>query len=121
MKEAFVFGTDKFELIRNRRMVYFPILPPPRSQPCRLSDHMVKIFNEKTNTWELYPCNETITECPVCGTLLKAYYIPGTSWMACCSKDCTKKLDEKIRELGSLNKAVEYFIKKRMEAKKNEN
>ena len=119
MKEAYVFGTEKFELIRDQRVPYHTIYPPPKDQPYKLSHHAVKVFNEKTGRWEIHPCNEAITECPVCGSPIKAYYIPGTTWIACCSEECERKFIEKAKELKSINKAIDYFTNQRKEAERS--
>ena len=101
--EVCVFGTDKYVLYKNRRMEYDTGLGR------MVSRHSAKIFNEKTGEWEFYPVNEALIDCPVCGKRLKAYYIPGTTWLACCSEECYKKLDEKVKELGSIWEALSFF------------
>jgi len=111
MNEVYVFGVpkDKFVLHRNVKIRYQTVYPPPKHQPYKISDHMVEIYNEETGKWEQYPCNETVMECPVCGKLMKVYYIPGTTWFATCSEECNKKLREKARELGGIMEALKYF------------
>jgi len=32
--------------------------------------------------------------CPVCGNLMYVTYVPGSSWLACCSEECYKKYRE---------------------------
>ena len=113
--EAYVFGTEKFRLIRGLKIPYRTIYPPPPNCPYQLSEHAVELFNEKTGRWQIYPCNVTIVECPVCGQPLKAYYIPGTTWIAFCSKECAEKFDKKVKELGSITKAIAFFRKKEVE------
>jgi len=113
LPEIFCFGTDKYEFIPDMRLPYTTVFPPSRRRPQQYSDHAVKIFNEKTGEWEYYPCNETIIECPVCGRLMKVYYIPGTTWLATCSLECNIELVMKEKELGSLAKALDYFAKER--------
>ena len=75
------------------------------------SQHMVEVWNEKLNAWQCYPCNEAILNCPVCGKPMRCFYIPGTTWLACCSKECYEKFDAKVRELGDVWKAIEHFRK----------
>ncbi len=83
--EIFCFGTDKFELIRGVGMMY------SYGFRTRRSNHTVKVFNEKLGTWQRYPCNDYLDVCPVCGRLLRVYYIPGTTYLACCSEECYEK------------------------------
>ena len=101
--EVFVFGTGKYEFHEEKGVLYSIGFGWKRSQ------HSAKIFNEKTGEWQIYPVNEALIYCPVCGKLFKAYYIPGTTWFACCSKECYEKFDEKVKELGDFWKALEYF------------
>jgi len=101
VKEVFVFGVPEEKYVFHRGV----------KVRCgeRTSQHMVEIFNEKTGNWQKYAVNETLTNCPVCGKQLKAYYIPGTTWFACCSQECYEKFDEKAKELGDFWKALSYF------------
>jgi hypothetical protein len=105
--EVNVFGVpqDKFKLHRDVRINY------NIGGGLRLSQHMVEIFNEKLGTWQCCPCNEAVVNCPVCGKPMRCFYIPGTTWLACCSRECYQKFDEKVRELGGVWKAIEYFRK----------
>ena len=80
--EIFCFGTEKFELIRDVGMQY------SYGFRTRKSKHTVKIFNEKFGAWQRYPCNEYLDVCPICGRLMKVFYIPGTTYLACCSSRC---------------------------------
>jgi len=103
--EVYVFGTKDFKLHRGVSIDFDVGAGPMRSQ------HMVEIFNEKIGAWQYCPCNETIVRCPVCGKPMKCFYIPGTTWLACCSKECYEKFDEKVHELGDVWKAIEHFRK----------
>ena len=94
--EVYCFGTNKF----------------------RLKATVVEIFNEKLGKWQWYEYSKTVMPCPVCGRLMKVYYIPGTTWFACCSEECYKKyetrlladLDDFIAEMKNkiLKKNAEY-------------
>jgi hypothetical protein len=75
----------------------------------KLSQHMVEIFNEKLGYWQCYPCNEALLDCPVCGRPMRVYYVPGSTWLALCSKECTEKFDAKVQELGDIHRALEHF------------
>jgi len=86
--EIFCFGTEKFKLIRDVGMPY------SYGFRTRKSKHTVKIFNEKLGTWQRYPCNDYLDVCPVCGRLIHVYYIPGTTWLACCSDKCYEHYKE---------------------------
>jgi len=110
--EVFVFGVpeDKYVFHRGVRIRYNV------GSGERISQHMVEIFNEKAGRWQKYAVNEAFVECPVCGKRLKAYYIPGTTWLACCSEECYGKLDEKAKELGDFWKALEYFQERKTKA-----
>jgi len=55
-------------------------------------------------------------KCPVCGTLIKCYYIPGTWWLACCSKKCYEEFDAKRKELGGVLKALGWFARREQSA-----
>jgi len=77
------------------------------------SKHMVEIWNEKTEMWQCHAVNEMVDRCPVCGTPMRCYYIPGTWWLACCSKGCYREFDAKRKELGDLFKALEWFAERR--------
>jgi len=103
--EVCVFGTMKFNLHRGVSINYNVGSGFTRSQ------HMVEVWNEKLNAWQCYPCNEAILNCPVCGKPMRCFYIPGTTWLACCSKECYEKFDAKVRELGDVWKAIEHFRK----------
>ena len=109
--EVHVFGTRRYELHKNQGIPYYPACPP-KPGLFRVSKHAVKLFNKKTGRWEWYPCEETLLCCPVCGKPIRCFYIPGTTWVACCSKECSDRLLDKARQLGSLTKAMEYFREK---------
>jgi len=38
--------------------------------------------------------------------------VEGTTWFACCSAECYKKVEEKAKELGGLHEALGYFRRK---------
>jgi hypothetical protein len=103
--EIFVFGTEKFNLHRNVSINYNIGSGVTHSQ------HMVEVWNEKVGAWQCYPCNEAMLNCPVCGKRMRCFYIPGTTWLACCSKECSEKFDAKVRELGDFWEAVRHFGK----------
>jgi len=57
----------------------------------------VEILNEKIGKgiWQNYPLVDYYDACPVCGKLMRVQAIRGTTWLACCSKDCyTTYVDE---------------------------
>lgn len=70
-----VFGTDKFELLTERK-----IIP-------------AKIFNDKIDRWERHDCRFYYAICSICGKLMKVIYIPGTTWLAACSRECYEEMD----------------------------
>jgi hypothetical protein len=107
--EVFVFGVprEKFRLHRGVGVRY------NIGSGFRRSQHMVEIFSEKLGVWLPHPCNVAFLDCPVCGKLMKCYYIPGTTWMALCGEECRRELDEKVRELGDLWKALHYLRSER--------
>jgi len=69
-KEITVFGSEKFKLIKGVTMGY------------------VKIFNDRINDWQNYPCRDYYDICSVCGNLMHVYYVPGTTYLTACSKKC---------------------------------
>ena len=104
--EVYVFGTEKFRLHKGVSVYYATSI---RGE-LKLSHHMVEIFNEKTGRWQYYPCCEAVLPCPVCGKPMRVYYVPGTTWLALCSKECSEKFDEKMRELGGdILEVLEFF------------
>jgi len=101
--EIFCFGTDKFELIRGIGMPY------NYGYRTRRSKHTVKVFNEKLGTWQRYPCNDYLDVCPVCGRLMCVYYIPGTTYLACCSKECYEKYARMEKSMFGSNPNLPKF------------
>lgn len=73
-----VFGTDKFEMLGERTII------------------RTKIFNDKINQWQHHDCRFYYSICSICGKLMKVVFIPGTSWLAACSRKCYEEMD-KIR------------------------
>jgi len=112
VKEVYCFGTDKFKLVKGVGMAYSMVAPAIKPELIKHSKHTVKIYNEKTRSWEPYPCNELVTRCPVCGSLMKVYFIPGTTWLALCSKECSDKFNGKLKEIKDVNETLKYFIEK---------
>ncbi|RLI25547.1 hypothetical protein DRO58_06265 [Candidatus Bathyarchaeota archaeon] len=115
--EVHVFGTGKYVLKRDVGMAY-SLVAPQRPGTGRISRHSVQVYNEKTGSWEWYPCEEAIAPCPVCGRPMKCLYIPGTTWLACCSEECYRMFDEKVRELGGVRKALRWFLEEREAGKR---
>jgi hypothetical protein len=76
----------------------------------------VTIFNEKLGIWETYELVDYYDDCPVCGRRMHVYAVKGTTWLACCSSECTEKLLSKQKELGTLSAALKYFRGKPGEA-----
>jgi len=52
---------------------------------------VVELFNEKLGIWQEYPGVEHNEICPVCGRVMLVRAIKGTTYLACCSKECYKK------------------------------
>ncbi len=80
-KEVTVFGTDKYEIVGEQTTME------------------VRIFNDKIDRWQHYDCRFYYGICPICGTLMKVIYIPGSSWLAACSEECYGEMD-RIRTSG---------------------
>ena len=74
---------------------------------------VVMVYNDKLGTWQAEPMVECYERCPVCGKLMLVRAIAGTSWLACCSEGCYRKMGEKAEELGGLDKAIRHFMGKR--------
>ena len=75
-----LFGTDKFRFVEGWTMAY------------------IQIFNEKLNVWQNEACTDYYDICSVCGKLMHIYVVPGTSYIAACSKECTEQILKLIRE-----------------------
>jgi len=101
--EVFVFGTENFKLLKGVPRYYH------YGFKSRRSDHAVKIYNEKLGTWQYYPCNEYLDVCPVCGKLMKVFYIPGTTYLACCSEQCYKKYEEFSKSMFGIQPNLPSF------------
>ena len=80
--EVPVFGTDKYEFVKGATMGY------------------VKIFNDKLHHWQNEPCHDYYDICPVCGKLMHVYVIPGTTYIAACSKECTDFVSKLMKEVN---------------------
>ena len=78
--DVHVFGTDKFQLQRGSTMGY------------------VRIFNEKLNIWQNEPCHDYYDICSVCGKLMHVYVVPGTTYIAACSKECYNFIGKLMKE-----------------------
>jgi len=79
--EVNCFGTEKYEIINVEKVTIVKI----------------KLWHEKSKRWEFYEAREYIDVCPACGRLMKVRYIPGTTYIATCSKQCTKEYLEYLR------------------------
>lgn len=55
---------------------------------------VIMVFNEKLKTWQAEPLVEYSNVCPVCLKLMLVRAIAGSSWLACCSKECYEKYDK---------------------------
>jgi hypothetical protein len=53
----------------------------------------VEVWNEKVERWETLKLGWYYDICPQCGTLMRVFYIPGTTWIAACSKKCYEEID----------------------------
>ncbi len=71
-----VFGTDKFDMLGERTIV------------------RTKIYNDKINQWQEYDCRFYYGICPICGKLMKVVFIPGTTWLVACSRECYGEMDQ---------------------------
>lgn len=63
---------------------------------------VIMVFNEKLETWQAEPLVEYSDACPVCLKLMLVRAIAGSTWLACCSKECYEKywkLRKKIKEM----------------------
>lgn len=58
---------------------------------------VILVFNEKLETWQAEPLVEYRNVCPVCLKLMLVRAISGTTWLACCSKECYKKYNQMKR------------------------
>jgi len=67
---VYCFGTKEFKILGNR----------------------VRLF--RRGRWFEYECKDYYDVCPVCGRLMHVYYIPGTTFLACCSEECYKKYEQ---------------------------
>ena len=59
---------------------------------------VIMVFNEKLKTWQADPLVEYKNVCPVCLKLMLVRAILGTTWLACCSKECYEKYNQ-VKEL----------------------
>ena len=55
---------------------------------------VIMVFNEKLETWQANPLVEYRAVCPVCLKLMLVRAIAGTTWLACCSKECYEKYEQ---------------------------
>jgi len=78
--DVHIFGTDKFRLHKGETMGY------------------VRIFNEKLQVWQNESCHDYFGICPICGKLMHVYVIPGTTYVATCSKECTEQTLKLMKE-----------------------
>jgi len=85
----------------------------PDEKTRNLTRDKVEIFQPETNTWREYQIVHSFEDCPVCGKPMHVLAIKGSTWLACCSKECGDKLAEKERQLGGLTEAFAYFRKER--------
>lgn len=74
----------------------------------------VTIYNENTQTWQTYEMLEIPTLCPVCNQAMIVQIIAGTTWFAVCGYECNAEFNARVRELGTVEDAVEYYIQLRM-------
>jgi len=75
--KVYCFGTNQFRIIKGKESAY------------------VKIYNPKLKYWMDYPLHDYIDECPTCGKPIHIFYIPGTTYLACCSKECYEEYDKR--------------------------
>ena len=85
----------------------------PDEKTRNLTRDKVEIFQPETKTWKEYQIVHSFENCPVCGKPMHVLAIKGSTWLACCSKECTDKFAEKERDLGGMSEAFAYFRKER--------
>ena len=78
-----------------------------------LTKDAVEIRHQKTRVWRRYEIVHSLEDCSVCGKPLHLLVIKGSTWLACCSKECGDKFAEKERQLGGLSEAFKYFREQR--------
>ncbi|MBW2672642.1 MAG: hypothetical protein JRD89_04390 [Deltaproteobacteria bacterium] len=71
-----------------------------------------EIFNDKLGIWQRVVLVDYYDDCPVCRRRMHVLAVEGTTWFACCSAECYKKVEEKAKELGGLHEALGYFRRK---------
>ena len=98
----------KYRIERDKRITVSLAYPArPKDFP------VVMIYNDKLGTWQAEPMVEYHERCPVCGKPMLVRAIAGTTWLACCSEGCYRKLKEKEEELGGLDEAILHFMGRR--------
>jgi len=91
------FGVPKEKYqIRSDQTTTYSNCYPARPEDFR-EYKVVMIFNDKLQTWQACPMVEYLDACPVCLKLMLVRAVAGTTWIAACSEECSKKAIEAHR------------------------
>ena len=55
----------------------------------------VEAFNDEIGHWQVYGIVDYLDKCPICGKLIRVQAVKGTTYLACCSKECYEKYELK--------------------------
>jgi len=85
----------KWKIEKDRKITVSTVYP---AKPEYFHEYtVILVFNEKLETWQAEPLVECKNVCPVCLKLMLVRAIAGTTWLACCSKECYEKY-KKLRK-----------------------
>ena len=85
----------------------------PDGEIKNLTKDAVEIRHQETKIWREYQIVHSFEDCPVCGKSMHVLAIKGSTWLACCSKECGDKFAEMESRAGGLYEALRYFRKQR--------
>lgn len=82
----------KWRIEKDKKTMYSNVYPakPENFYECPV----IMVYNEKMETWQAEPLIEYSDVCPICLKLLLVRAIAGSTWLACCSKECYEKWNQ---------------------------